>query len=103
MGGWWWWFVAHAWGDVSYATILLVSWSALYLWIKHYHAFQVAHERAVQAEGLVREARLQVLRYQLNPHFLFNTLNAISTLVVKGESTAANRMLVQLASFLRST
>jgi len=59
--------------------------------------------RRVRAEALAREARLQVLRYQLNPHFLFNTLNAISTLVVQGESTAANRMLVQLANFLRST
>jgi two-component system LytT family sensor kinase len=100
MGGWY--FVEHAWGDVVYATVLLVAWSGLYLWIKHYQAFQAAHERALQAEGLVREARLQTLRYQLNPHFLFNTLNAISTLVVKGESTAANRMLVQMASFLRS-
>ena len=99
----WLYFVAHAWGDLIYATVLLVSWSALYLGIKHYQAFQAEHDRAVRAEALAREARLQVLRYQLNPHFLFNTLNAISTLVVQGESTAANRMLVQLANFLRST
>jgi hypothetical protein len=100
-GGWY--FAAHAWGDVIYAAVLLASWSALYLGIKHYQAFQEENKRAVKAEALAREARLQTLRYQLNPHFLFNTLNAISTLVVKGESTAANRMLVQLAGFLRST
>jgi two-component system LytT family sensor kinase len=92
-----------AWGGVLYATFVLISWSALYLGIKHYQAFQAEHERAVKAETLAREARLQALRYQLNPHFLFNALNAISTLVVKGESAAANHMLVQLAGFLRLT
>ena len=92
-----------AWGGALYATFVLISWSALYLGIKHYQAFQAEHERAVKAEALAREARLQALRYQLNPHFLFNTLNAISTLVVKGEAAAANHMLVQLAGFLRTT
>jgi two-component system LytT family sensor kinase len=96
-------FVVDAWSNILFASILLISWSALYLGIKHYQASQAAHERAVQAEGLAREARLQALRYQLNPHFLFNTLNAISSLVVQGDSAAANRMLVQLASFLRLT
>jgi two-component system LytT family sensor kinase len=100
-GGWS--FLAHAWGNAFYAALLLISWSALYWGIKHYQAFQAAHERALQAEGLAREARLHALRYQLNPHFLFNTLNAISSLVVQGDSAAANRMLVQLASFLRLT
>ena len=41
------------------------------------------------------------LRYQLNPHFLFNTLNAISALVQVKESAKANTMIVQLSSFLR--
>jgi two-component system LytT family sensor kinase len=98
-----WYFFQDAWGGMVYATFVLISWSALYLGIKHYQAFQAEHERAIQAEGLAREARLQALRYQLSPHFLFNTLNAISTLVVEGDSPAANRMLVQLANFLRST
>jgi two-component system LytT family sensor kinase len=99
----WWHFVVDAWSNILFASILLISWSALYLGIKHYQASQAAHERAVQAEGLAREARLQALRYQLNPHFLFNTLNGISSLVVQDNSAAANRMLVQLASFLRLT
>jgi two-component system, LytTR family, sensor kinase len=92
-----------AWGGIVFAAFVLIVWSALYLGIKHYDAFQAERERAIQAEALAREARLQALRYQLNPHFLFNTLNAISTLVTRGESSAANQMLVQLAGFLRST
>ena len=44
-----------------------------------------------------------MLRYQLNPHFLFNTLNSISTLVLLKETDAANAMLSRLSSFLRST
>ena len=54
-----------------------------------------------RAETLAQEAQLKMLRYQLNPHFLFNTLNAISALVV-GRSTAnANTMIMQLSNFLR--
>jgi LytS/YehU family sensor histidine kinase len=80
-----------------------MSWSGLYLGAKHAQRFETEHNRARQAEALARSARLQALRFQLQPHFLFNTLNAISTLIVEGESLAANRMLVQLAGFLRIT
>src|SRR3546814_12772280 len=44
-----------------------------------------------------------MLRYQLNPHFLFNTLNSISTLVLLKQTDRANAMLSRLASFLRYT
>ncbi len=46
-------------------------------------------------------AQLEMLRYQLNPHFLFNTLNSISTLVLLKQTDRANAMLSRLASFLR--
>jgi LytS/YehU family sensor histidine kinase len=48
-------------------------------------------------------AQLAMLRYQLNPHFLFNTLNSISTLVLLGQTEQANAMLTRLSSFLRYT
>jgi two-component system, LytTR family, sensor kinase len=92
-----------SWGGVIYGTVVLMSWSGLYLGIKHYQLFEAAHDRARQAEALARSARLQALRLQLQPHFLFNTLNAISTLIVEGKSGAANQMLGQLAGFLRVT
>ncbi len=93
--------LARAWGAAIYAAILLVSWSGLYLGIKHYQLFEAQRERAQRAESLARRAQLEALRLQLHPHFLFNTLNAISTLIVEGDAGAANRMVVQLAGFLR--
>ena len=57
----------------------------------------------MRAESAAREARLSALRYQLNPHFLFNSLNAASTLVLQGKATAATRMLAQIGELLRTT
>jgi hypothetical protein len=58
---------------------------------------------ATRAEAAATEARLAALRYQLNPHFLFNTLNAISSMVVTGRNQAAEGMLDKLCEFLRTT
>src|SRR5215470_5848493 len=98
-----WIILARAWGGIVYSAVLLTSWSGIYLGIKHYQLFEAENERARQAEALARTARLQALQLQLHPHFLFNTLNAISTLIVEGRSAAANHMLGQLAAFLRVT
>ena len=95
--------VLAAFAGVPYATFILISWSGLYLLIKHYQALQTERERVLEAEALARQAHLQALRYQLNPHFLFNTLNSISTLIVEGDSIGGNGMLTQLARLLRST
>lgn len=58
---------------------------------------------AADAERMATSARLETLRYQLNPHFLFNTLNAISSAVVTGRADAAEAMLGKLCDFLRTT
>ena len=50
---------------------------------------------------MAHEAQLKMLRYQLNPHFLFNTLNAISTLVLDHKNGTANGMVGSLSAFLR--
>ena len=52
---------------------------------------------------MAHEAQLKMLRYQLNPHFLFNTLNAISTLILVEENKDANQMVARLSEFLRYT
>ena len=98
-----WSLLLDAWQGTAYGVFVLIAWSALYLGIKHNEAFQSERERALRAETLAREARLEALRCQLNPHFLFNTLNAISTLILEGNSHSANQMLVQLSAFLRQT
>ena len=82
---------------------LLISWSSLYFSIKQWNTLSLEKERLLRAEAEVREARLQALRYQLNPHFLFNSLNAVSTLVLDGEASAATKMLSQIGEFLRTS
>jgi two-component system, LytTR family, sensor kinase len=82
---------------------LLFCWSSLYFSIKQWHTSSRERERLLRAEAEAREARLQALRYQLNPHFLFNSLNAVSTLVLDGEASAATKMLSQIGEFLRTS
>ncbi|CAN5772758.1 hypothetical protein BH23GEM7_BH23GEM7_33910 [soil metagenome] len=86
-----------------YNAPILLAWSLLYFGIKHYQALQLERERSLRAEALAHAARLQALRYQLNPHFLFNTLNAISTLVVDERNREAAAMISRLSEFLRLT
>jgi two-component system LytT family sensor kinase len=86
-----------------YHAFILFAWSILYFGIKHYRELEIQTARTLKAETLAHQAQLMALRYQLNPHFLFNTLNAISTLVAQGENAAANRMISRLSEFLRLT
>ena len=79
----------------------MLAWSALYFAIKSYRIFQEVRESALRSAAMAHEAQLKMLRYQLNPHFLFNTLNAISTLVLEQNTELANRMVTKLSSFLR--
>jgi LytS/YehU family sensor histidine kinase len=89
-------------GAVSAFWVMLV-WSALYFGIKHYMAAQEERERLLKALSMAHEAQLKMLRYQLNPHFLFNTLNAISTLILDKNNELANVMVTRLSRFLRCT
>ena len=83
------------------SIMLMLAWSALYFAIKSYRIFQEVRESALKSAAMAHEAQLKMLRYQLNPHFLFNTLNAISTLVLEQNTELANRMVTRLSSFLR--
>lgn len=80
---------------------IMLTWSALYFAAKSYRVFQEVRESALKSAAMAHEAQLKMLRYQLNPHFLFNTLNAISTLVLEQNTELANRMVTKLSSFLR--
>jgi len=86
---------------ISNIYYIFVCWSCLYFGIKFYQAMQEASQRELKANTLAHEAQLKMLRYQLNPHFLFNTLNAISTLVLENHAIRANEMVVRLSNFLR--
>ena len=86
-----------------YHTFALLAWSALYVVIKREESLRRERERALRAEARAHEATLQALRFQIQPHFLFNTLNAVSTLVAEEKSAEASRMLSRLSEFLRHT
>jgi LytS/YehU family sensor histidine kinase len=82
---------------------LLLCWSAIYFGVKYYESLQREREATLRASALAQEAQLKMLRYQLNPHFLFNTLNAISTLVLDNQNRIANQAVTRLSEFLRYT
>ena len=85
------------------SCFVLVAWSALYFGIKHYHVLQEERQRLQALEAMARQAQMRALRYQLQPHFLFNTLNAISTLVLDNQPRIATQMIARLADLLRRT
>jgi sensor histidine kinase YesM len=82
---------------------LLGAWSALYYAINYYLQVEEQADRLERLEAQATSAQLAMLRYQLNPHFLFNTLNSISTLVLLKQTEPANAMLTRLSGFLRHT
>jgi len=80
---------------------IILSWSGLYFGSKYYQMLQVEKQNVLKANTVAHQAQLKMLRYQLNPHFLFNTLNAISTLILVEENKTANTMVTKLSEFLR--
>lgn len=75
-------------------------WSTLYFGIKIWRDWVIERERAEKAEEDARQAQLQTLRYQLNPHFLFNSLNSLRALIDE-DSQQARTVLTELSEFLR--
>lgn len=82
---------------------VLSGWSALYFGINFYLIIEDQIDQLEKLGNQASTAQLAMLRYQLNPHFLFNTLNSISTLVLLKQTERANAMLSRLSSFLRYT
>ncbi|HUQ80411.1 MAG TPA: histidine kinase, partial [Gemmatimonadaceae bacterium] len=86
-----------------YNAFTMLAWSVLYIGIRYYAALQTERERSLRAEAAAHHAQLEALRYQINPHFLFNSLNAVSTLVTERRNDEAARMLARVSDFLRLT
>jgi len=95
--------------------LVYLCWTALYYGNKYYYQAQVEQKNRLEALAAIKEEQLKrlnaeadarnsqlgMLRYQLNPHFLFNTLNTISALVKFRENEKAHKMITQLGHFLR--
>ena len=90
-------------GGVMGSFYIMLCWSGLYFGIRYYQQLQEQTEATLKATAAAHQAQLKMLRYQLNPHFLFNTLNAISTLILDGANDTANKAVSRLSDFLRYT
>jgi hypothetical protein len=88
------------------ATVWLfffLAWSAFYLANLAQAETLSAQRRVADAEGAAQAAQVRALRYQVNPHFLFNTLNSLSSLVMTGRTDRAEAMLLALSTFFRTS
>ncbi len=83
--------------------LALIAFCAVHAVAVYYLSLQSAQLHLAQAQADLRDAELHALRLQVNPHFLFNSLNAISALVSAQANREANHMLACLADFLRTT
>jgi len=97
----------EAWDMLEFGGWLLFSLTTMFVWTSIFFIMlyntklQKEHEMLLRAQTAAKDAQLQMLRYQLNPHFMFNTINAISTLIYKSENDKANEMLDKLCEFFR--
>ncbi|WP_432770770.1 MAG: histidine kinase [Sphingopyxis sp.] len=78
-------------------------WAALYVAFGYANEMRAVERRANHFRIEAQTAQLRALHYQVNPHFLFNTLNSLSTLVLRGSKAEAETMIMNLSSFLRSS
>ena len=94
---------------------IFLCWTAIYYSLFYYRIATEERDRRIKmveksreeklkrlrAEKIAVESRMQMLRYQINPHFLFNTLNAVNALIVAKELTQARATVEKLSQFLR--
>jgi LytS/YehU family sensor histidine kinase len=80
-----------------------IAWSAFYLANEAQKEALGAERRIADAESAAQAAQVRALRYQVNPHFLFNTLNSLSSLVMTGRADRAENMLLALSTFFRTS
>ncbi|MDP7593398.1 MAG: histidine kinase [Litorilituus sp.] len=97
------------------SIFIYLCWAGFFHGIRYYQLLQFEHEimlkkqeeakaeqlKRLSAQSVARDAKIKMLRYQLNPHFLCNTLNAINSLIECEQSEKAQQMTVQLSKFLR--
>lgn len=81
-------------------AMTLTAWSAIYFGFKYWQKAQSERENAIASSALAQKAQLEMLRYQMNPHFLFNALNSIRASIDE-DGKRAEQMITSLSEFLR--
>jgi hypothetical protein len=87
-------------GALEHCILPLFGWSLVHLGLKYNTALREQREQALRAVAAARDAQLRMLAYQLNPHFLFNTLNSIRALINEDRQRARD-MVTALSRYLR--
>lgn len=90
----------HYFGHLLHMSIPLITWSILYFGIKFWLDMRKQREKTEKANSIAQAAQLKMLRYQINPHFLFNSLNSIRALIDENDNNA-KAMVTDLSEFLR--
>jgi two-component sensor histidine kinase len=80
-----------------------IAWAAIYLALCYAARMGALERRTAELRAAAQSAELRALRYQVNPHFLFNTLNSLSSLVMTGKKEEAERMIINLSTFFRTS
>ncbi len=81
----------------------IATWAVMWVAISYSAKVRAAERRAAQFAEAAKDAELRALRYQVNPHFLFNTLNSLSSLVMRNSGDEAERMILNLSTFFRAS
>ncbi|QMW23512.1 sensor histidine kinase [Sandaracinobacteroides saxicola] len=81
----------------------IVCWAVMWIALTFAAQVRAAEQRAARYAAAAQSAELRALRYQINPHFLFNTLNSLSSLVMKGANRTAETMILNLSDFFRAS
>ena len=86
--------------QLFYQSYPFIAWSVIYVGYKFYKELVIQKQHTEQALLLAKSAQLEMLKYQLNPHFLFNTLSSLRGLI-GSEPAKAKDMVTHISEFLR--
>jgi signal transduction histidine kinase len=92
---------AGAVSTISFWTWFFLAWAGVYLAVSYSFDVQEEQQQTAEIRERAHAAQLRALHSQINPHFLFNSLNSLSALILDGKMSNAEEMLMKLANFLR--
>jgi two-component system, LytTR family, sensor kinase len=87
--------------NAGFSVWIYLAWAAIYFALVLNRRAILHARRAAEANALALEAQNSMLRYQINPHFLFNTLNGLATLILDGQNALAEKVVISMSRFMR--